>query len=157
MSEALAKFCALDSPAFQVCEGEGFELMIDTVLGIARKHKGARFPARELLTSAATVSTSVTNQAKALRKISVPKLTKILTTRGVCISLDGWTEDYTKTNKTILAAVCRAIETRWNSNLGMLDSIIRLYPELEHILQERDERNRLPGPVDFLRAVAELL
>ncbi|GAU92878.1 hypothetical protein RvY_04902 [Ramazzottius varieornatus] len=88
-SEALAKFCALNSRAFRVCEGKGFELMIDTVLGIARKHKGAPFPARELLPSAATVSTSVTNQAKALRTISVPKLKKILTTRGVYISLDG--------------------------------------------------------------------
>ncbi|GAU94693.1 hypothetical protein RvY_06418 [Ramazzottius varieornatus] len=97
MSEALAKFCALDSQAFRVCEGKGFELMIDTVLEIAKKHKGAPFPARELLPSATTVSTSVTNQAKALRKISVLKLKKILRTRGVCISVDGWTEDYTKT------------------------------------------------------------
>ncbi|GAU92879.1 hypothetical protein RvY_04903 [Ramazzottius varieornatus] len=46
-----------------------------------------------------------------------------------------------------------AVERRWNSNLDMLDSIIRL----EEILQERDETNRLPGPVDFLRTVAKLL
>ncbi|GAV01545.1 hypothetical protein RvY_12241 [Ramazzottius varieornatus] len=175
MSEALAKFCALDSRAFRVCEGKGFELMIVTVLGIARKHKGAPFPARELLPSAATVGTSVTNQAKALRKISVPKLKKILTTRGVCISLDGWTEDYTKTKFvgfiihytedcilkeeliTIPEFDATKIETRWNSNLDMLYSIIWLYSELDDILQERDERNRPPAPVDFLRAVAELL
>lgn len=54
-------------------------------------------------------------------------------------------------------APVQAVETRWNSNLDMLDSIIRLYPEFENVLQERNERNRLPGPVDFLRAVAELL
>ncbi|GAU94590.1 hypothetical protein RvY_06332 [Ramazzottius varieornatus] len=290
MCAIVQRCCALDSQAFRVCEGKGFELMIDTVLEIAKKHKGAPFPARELLPSATTVSTSVTNQAKALRKISVLKLKKILRTRGVCISVDGWTEDYTKTkfvqfiihyiqdcilkeelitisefdatksqtagavrdfvfktladiciseeecadvtyitdaaatmitafrvpNRTILERVscachmlntclqnsvnrkpnsqfklsdervpistliqsckslvtyCKqaylsrrlsvapvqAVETRWNSNLDMLVSIMRLYPELKDILQGRDERNRLPGPVDFLRAVVELL
>ncbi|GAU90430.1 hypothetical protein RvY_02846-1 [Ramazzottius varieornatus] len=57
-------------------------------------------------------------------------------------------------SRRLSVAPVQAVETRWNSNLDMLDSFIRLYPELEDILQERDERNRLPGPVDFLRAVA---
>ena len=39
----------------------------------------------------------------------------------------------------------------------MLDSIIRLYPELETILTQRDVLDKLPSPLEFLRAVADLL
>ena len=37
----------------------------------------------------------------------------------------------------------------------MLNSIIKAYPELETILQERGDGDKLPRPLVFLRAVAD--
>ena len=87
----------MDSRAFRECEGDGFQLVINTAMNIARKHKGALFKASELLPSAVTVSAHVTKQADSLRKVTIPKIKEILTTVGGCICLDGWSEDYTKT------------------------------------------------------------
>ena len=60
-------------------------------------------------------------------------------------------------HRRLSVAPVQAVDTRWNSNVDMLESIIRLYPELEVILQERNEGLRLPSPVEFLQAVAGLL
>ena len=59
--------------------------------------------------------------------------------------------------RRLSVAPVQACETRWNSNIDMLDSIIRLYPELESILSERDALDKLPTPLEFLQAVANFL
>ncbi|GAV00473.1 hypothetical protein RvY_11316 [Ramazzottius varieornatus] len=232
----------MDSRVFRECEGEGFQKVIDAVIYVAKRHKGV-LEAKDLMPTAKTVSSHVTSQARALREKDGPRVKDILLNRGGCITLDGWTEDYTKTNlseedcknvtfvgdaapnmiksfnlknrapmkriscachmlntclanavnrrpnsqfklsddglpvlklfqqckelvtyckqaylfRELSAAPKQSVDTRWNSNLDMLDSIIRIYEELGDLLQARDEEDKLPGPLGFLQAVADLL
>ena len=60
-------------------------------------------------------------------------------------------------SRALSIAPVQECETRWNSNVDMLDSIIRLYPELRVLLMERDERKKLPEPLELLKAVADIL
>lgn len=46
-------------------------------------------------------------------------------------------------------------DAKWISNLDMLNSIIRAYGELESVLEERGEGDKIPRPLGFLRAVAD--
>ena len=59
--------------------------------------------------------------------------------------------------RRLSVAPVQACTTRWNSNIDMLDSIVRLYPELEVLLTEKDVVEKLPGPVEFIQAVADFL
>ena len=59
--------------------------------------------------------------------------------------------------RRLSVALVQACTTRWNSNIDMLDSIVRLYPELEVFPSEKDVRKRLPGPVESIQAVADFL
>ncbi|GAV03767.1 hypothetical protein RvY_14147 [Ramazzottius varieornatus] len=58
--------------------------------------------------------------------------------------------------RELSAAPKQSVDTRWNSSLDMRDSIIRLYEESGDLLQARDEKDKLPGPLGFLQAVADL-
>ncbi|GAV07562.1 hypothetical protein RvY_17385 [Ramazzottius varieornatus] len=46
-------------------------------------------------------------------------------------------------------------DAKWISNLDMLNSIINAYAELESVLEERGEGDKIPRPLGFLRAVAD--
>ena len=59
--------------------------------------------------------------------------------------------------RRLSVAPVQACTTRWNSNIDMLDSIVRLYPELEVILREKDIPEKLPSPVEYIQAVDDFL
>ena len=86
----------MDSRSSRECEGRGFQAYTDTVLEVQRRHR-AVLNAKDILPSATTVSQYVSLQADSLRRSMNSRLKPIILGQGGCVTLDGWTEDHTKT------------------------------------------------------------
>ena len=96
MVRYLNRYSAVDSQSFRECEGRGFRTYTDAVREIQRRHKGA-LTAKDILPCASTVSQYVTLQAESMRRTMVSRLKPLLLSQGGCMTLDGWTEEHTKT------------------------------------------------------------
>ena len=90
------RYSAVDSRSFRECEGKGFHAFVDAVLEIQRRHH-AVLSARDILPCAKTVSEYVSIQANSIRRTMECRIKEITLSQGGSITLDGWTEEHTKT------------------------------------------------------------
>ncbi|GAV09203.1 hypothetical protein RvY_18780-2 [Ramazzottius varieornatus] len=59
--------------------------------------------------------------------------------------------------RELSVAPVQACETRWKTTVDMLDSIVRVYGEPEGILFRRDETDKLPASLEFMKAIVDML